>query len=63
MPTKLDRHDIKDLRKRLKMSQQELADKLGVAKDTVSRWERGEQRASHMAQHQLQRLHRKGNNA
>jgi len=62
MPNKLDGHDIKDLRKRRKMSQQQLADYLGVAKDTVSRWEVGKQRASQLAQRQLQRLHKKGNN-
>jgi len=63
MPTKLDKHDIKDLRTRAKMTQQELADHLGVAKDTVSRWERGEQRASQLAQRQLQRLHKKNSHA
>jgi len=63
MPTKLDKHDIKDLRKRANMTQQELADYLEVAKDTVSRWERGEQRASRLAQRQLQRLHRKNSHA
>lgn len=63
MPNKLDGHDIKDLRERLNLSQQELADKLGVAKDTVSRWEVGKQRASQLAQRQLRRLHSKVNHA
>lgn len=61
MPDKLDKHEIKDLRKRTNMSQQQFADYLSVAKDTVSRWERGQQRASQLAQRQLQRLHRKNN--
>lgn len=33
---------IKDRRAKLKMSQQNLADKIGVNKSTISRWESGE---------------------
>lgn len=59
MPDKLDRFDIKDLRKRARMSLQKMADYLGVGKNTVHRWERGESRPSQLAQRQLQRMHRK----
>lgn len=51
--------DIKKLRKRLKLSQIELADKLGVDPTTISRWERKEQRPSQLAMVQLNRLARK----
>ena len=59
MPDKLDNHDIKDLRTRAKMSLQQMADYLGVAKYTVHRWEKGKARPSQLAIRQLQRLHRK----
>ena len=59
MPEKLDKHDIKDLRKRAKMSQIELAVYLGVEKGTVNRWETGKTRPSQLALRQLHRLHKK----
>ena len=59
MPNRLGNHDIKDLRKRAKLTLQKMADYLGVAKSTVDRWERGERRPSQLAQRQLQRMHRK----
>ena len=59
MPEKLDKHDIKDLRKRSKMSQIELAAYLGVEKGTVNRWETGKTRPSQLAMRQLHRLHKK----
>jgi len=59
MPDKLDRHDIKDLRKRAKMKQHELATYLGVEKGTINRWETGKQRPSQLALRQLHRLHKK----
>ena len=62
MPTKLDQHDIKDLRKRANLTQKEMAAILGVAEFTVRRWEKGEARPSQLAQRQLQRLHRKNSN-
>lgn len=61
MPNKLDKHDIKDLRKRAKMTQKQMADYLGVAEFTVIRWEKGQARPSQLALRQLQRLHRKNN--
>ncbi len=61
MPVKLDQHDIKDLRKRAKLTQKQMADILGVAEFTVRRWEKGEARPSQLARRQLQRLHKKNN--
>jgi putative transcriptional regulator len=34
--------ELRDLRKRLGLTQVELAEKVGVASNTVARWERGE---------------------
>ena len=59
MPEKLDQHAIKDLRKRAKLTQKQMANILGVAEFTVRRWEKGEARPSQLAQRQLQRLHKK----
>ncbi len=53
--------EIKELRKRLKYSQQQLADKLGVGRITVVRWENGGQMPSQLAKRQLARLERKNN--
>jgi len=50
---------VKTLRKQLGLSQAELAVKLHVDKQTVSRWERGERRPSRLAQRQLDRLNTK----
>ena len=55
----MEAKDIIDLRKRKKLSQKELADLLGVAPITVSRWERKEQKPSHLAKIQLRRLEKK----
>ena len=52
--------DIQQLRKKLKLTQQELADKLGVSRATVNRWEIGHKRPSNLALRQLARL-TKGN--
>jgi DNA-binding transcriptional regulator YiaG len=38
----MEPHDIKALRKELKVTQQKLADFLGVHVTTVTRWERGQ---------------------
>ncbi len=59
MPNKLDQHDIKDLRKRAKMSLSQMAKKLSVDKSTVHRWEKGESRPSQLALRQLHRLDKK----
>ena len=59
MPDKLDGHDIKDLRKRLNLTQKQMADKVGVAEFTILRWEKGISRPSQLAQRRLQRLHKK----
>jgi len=48
--------DIKKLRRELKITQRDLAEKLGVDVITVSRWERKETRPSNLAKRQLARL-------
>lgn len=50
---------IKAIRKRLKMTQQQLARELGVDFTTVNRWENSKARPSQMAIRQLERLERK----
>ena len=47
---------VKALRKKLNLTQTELAKMLGVVKMTVSRWERGETRPSQLALRQIERL-------
>lgn len=51
--------EAKEIRKRLKLTQKELAVKLRIDAVTVGRWERGEQRPSQLAERQLVRLARK----
>lgn len=48
--------EIKELRKRLKLTQQGLADKLGVARETVAHWEVSKKKPSNLARRQLARL-------
>lgn len=48
--------EIIAIRKRLKLTQKELAEKLGVDAITVSRWERLKQRPSQLAKRGLARL-------
>ncbi len=55
----MNNKEILELRKKLKLTQHELADKLKVEAITVSRWERGQCRPSQQAQRQLNRLARK----
>ncbi len=47
---------IKELRKRLNLTQQELANKIGVDRVTVARWETGQKKPSNLAKRQLARL-------
>ena len=51
---------VKSLRERLKLTQQDLAQQLGVSLATISRWEHGHNRPSKLARRQLERLERKG---
>lgn len=53
--------DIKELRKRTGMTQQQMANRMGVAKQTVHRWEIGQSKPSQLAIRQLHRLDRKVN--
>ena len=53
--------EIKALRKKLKLTQKGLAEKVGVDQVTVNRWENEARRPSQLAIQQLERL-RRGNN-
>lgn len=53
------KEDVKALRKALRLTQQELADELGVAMNTVSRWELGQKRPSKLALRQIARLEKR----
>jgi len=55
----MDKEEIKALRTKMKLTQKQLADTLGVDTGTVSRWERGEKRPSQLARRQLARLQKK----
>jgi len=48
--------EIRELRNKLKMTQQQLADKLGVHRVTVAEWESNRKRPSNLANRQLNRL-------
>ena len=48
--------EIIELRKRLKMTQQQFADAIGVDRVTVARWETGQKKPSNLAKRQLARL-------
>lgn len=45
---------IKDLRKRLNLSQEEFAQKLGVSFTSVNRWENGQAKPSKLAKKQIE---------
>lgn len=48
--------EIKELRKKLKMSRQELADAIGIDRVTVARWETNQKRLGRLAKRRLTRL-------
>ena len=47
---------IKSMRKRLGLSQEELAQRLGVSFTSVNRWENGQTKPSKLAKRQIDRL-------
>lgn len=47
---------LKTIRRRLGLSQAALAKKLGVARNTVTRWEMGQHRLPPMAAHLIRRI-------
>ncbi len=51
--------EILALRKRLKMSQDAMAKKLRVSRQTINNWESGRKKPSRLARAQLARLERK----
>jgi len=51
--------DIKKLRKRFGLTQEEMAHKLGVERITIIRWEAGTSKPSQLAQRQIDRLERR----
>ena len=55
----MEAEEIKKIRKRLKLTQTQLADKLGVTKTTVLNWEHQISRPSKLAKRQLDRLERR----
>ena len=55
----MESKEIKELRKKLGLTQKELAARMKVDAITVSRWELGKQRPSCLAKQQLQKLSRK----
>jgi len=52
----MEAKEIIELRKKLEMTQQEFADKIGVDRVTVARWETNNKRPSKLAKRQLARL-------
>ena len=51
--------NIREIRKRLNLTQQQLADKVGVYRETIARWESGESKPSPLALREIERLLRK----
>ncbi len=47
---------IREIRARLRLTQEELAERLRVSPVTVSRWERGTSKPMPMLEHQLERM-------
>jgi DNA-binding transcriptional regulator YiaG len=52
----VDLINIKELRNSLGLSQQQFAQKLGVGLMTVSRWERGKSKPSHLALEKIKKI-------
>jgi len=52
----MDSVNVKELRKLLGLTQQELAEKMDVAIFTIRRWEKGEARIHRVNQKRLERL-------
>ena len=52
----MKRIEIKELRKKLKMTQQELADAIDIDRVTVARWETNQRRPNRVAEKRLARL-------
>lgn len=48
--------EIKELRNKLKMTQQELADAIGIDRVAIVRWETNQKRPGRLAEKQLARL-------
>lgn len=48
--------NIKQLRKKVNLTQEQLANKLGVSWTTISRWENNKTKPSHLAQKEIDRL-------
>ena len=53
-------NDVKKLRLKLMLDQQEFADLMAVDKGTVSRWERGKQRPKAVHLRRMDRLSKRG---
>lgn len=51
--------ELQRLRRRAGLTQQALAARLGVCRDTISRWERGMRRISRMAAHLIRLVTRR----
>ncbi len=58
-PESMAPEQIRDLRRRLDWTQEQMARELGVSFATVNRWERGHKSPSALAQKALERLERR----
>ena len=54
---KYDKHDIKQIREELLLTQEEFAKKLGVSFETVNRWENGRHEPTMKAKRKIKRLY------
>lgn len=48
--------EIKELRKKLGLAQEKFATLVGVSRNTVTKWEKGERSPSHLAKRRLEEL-------